>query len=51
MAQALHDDPSYSTQDVCKTLGISRITLYKSSETGDANDANAAKTRPSKWDR
>jgi DNA invertase Pin-like site-specific DNA recombinase len=29
MAQALYDDQSHSIADICKTLGISRTTLYR----------------------
>lgn len=30
MAQALYDDQTHSIADICKTLGISRTTLYRS---------------------
>jgi DNA invertase Pin-like site-specific DNA recombinase len=30
MAQALYDDQAHSIADICKTLGISRMTLYRS---------------------
>ncbi|MDQ6603527.1 MAG: recombinase family protein, partial [Chloroflexota bacterium] len=30
MAQALYDDKTHSIADICKTLGISRTTLYRS---------------------
>lgn len=30
MAQALYDDKEHSIADICKTLGISRTTLYRS---------------------
>ena len=29
MAQALYDDKTHSVADICKTLGISRTTLYR----------------------
>ena len=29
MAQALYDDKTHSIADTCKTLGISRTTLYR----------------------
>ncbi len=29
MAQALYDDKAHSVADICKTLGISRTTLYR----------------------
>ena len=29
MAKALHADPSNSVEDICKTLHISRATLYR----------------------
>lgn len=29
MAKALHDDPTNSVEDICKTLHISRSTLYR----------------------
>lgn len=29
MAKALHDDPTNSIEDICKTLHISRATLYR----------------------
>ncbi len=29
MAQALYDDQTHSVADICKTLGISRTTLYR----------------------
>ncbi len=29
MAQALYDDRTHSVADICKTLGISRTTLYR----------------------
>jgi DNA invertase Pin-like site-specific DNA recombinase len=30
LAQTLYADPNVSIQDICKTLGISRATLYRS---------------------
>jgi DNA invertase Pin-like site-specific DNA recombinase len=30
VALSLHADPSVSITDICKTLGISRTTLYRS---------------------
>ena len=35
MAQALRDDPSHSIQSICKTLGISRTTFYRYTQTAD----------------
>ncbi|KEK23367.1 recombinase family protein [Bacillus gaemokensis] len=29
MAKSLMKDPNYSTEDICKTLGVSRATLYR----------------------
>jgi DNA invertase Pin-like site-specific DNA recombinase len=29
MAQALYPDGSHSIEDICRTLGISRATLYR----------------------
>jgi DNA invertase Pin-like site-specific DNA recombinase len=29
MASKLHGDPSNSISDICKTLGVSRATLYR----------------------
>jgi len=29
MAQALHNDPNHTIEDICKTLHISRATLYR----------------------
>src|SRR5687768_11429486 len=35
IAQSLYDDPQRSVTDICKTLRISRATLYRSIKTGD----------------
>ncbi|MGI8554050.1 MAG: recombinase family protein, partial [Dehalococcoidia bacterium] len=29
MAQRMYDDPANSVEDICRTLGISRATLYR----------------------
>lgn len=29
MARALYEDETHSVEDICKTLGISRATLYR----------------------
>jgi DNA invertase Pin-like site-specific DNA recombinase len=34
IAQALYDDPKNSIQELCRTLKISKVTLYRSIETG-----------------
>jgi DNA invertase Pin-like site-specific DNA recombinase len=34
IAQALYDDPKNSILDICRTLKISKVTLYRSIKTG-----------------
>jgi DNA invertase Pin-like site-specific DNA recombinase len=35
IAQALYNDPTNSIQDICRTLKISKVTLYRSIKTGE----------------
>ena len=35
IAQSLYDDPKNSIQDICRTLKISKATLYRSIKTGE----------------
>jgi DNA invertase Pin-like site-specific DNA recombinase len=35
IAQSLYDDPKNSTVEICRTLKISRATLYRSIKTGE----------------
>jgi DNA invertase Pin-like site-specific DNA recombinase len=39
IAQALYNDRQHKVSEICKTLGISRATLYRSIESGESRDA------------
>jgi DNA invertase Pin-like site-specific DNA recombinase len=41
MAQALYNDPKNSIADICKTLNISRATLYRYVQPGERRGQNA----------
>jgi DNA invertase Pin-like site-specific DNA recombinase len=41
IAQSLYDDPQRSVTDICKTLRISRATLYRSIKTGDRDQQSS----------
>ncbi len=42
IAQALYDDPANAIADICRTLKISRATLYRSIKTGDRDQQSSA---------
>jgi DNA invertase Pin-like site-specific DNA recombinase len=44
MARQLHADPTNSIADICKTLGVSRATLYRYLESGDKPTRKEAET-------
>lgn len=44
MARQLHADPTNSIQDICKTLGVSRATLYRYLESDSKVTRKGAET-------
>jgi DNA invertase Pin-like site-specific DNA recombinase len=41
IAQSLYDDPKNSIAEICRTLNISKVTLYRSIKTGERNQYKA----------
>ena len=42
IAQSLYDDPKNSIQDICRTLKISKATLYRYVKTGDRDQQSGS---------